>query len=163
MSRTKLVLASVAVLALVSVLAGTFLLSGDGGTEAKASTRVVQAQEQPAEDPTAELGEKTAADPKPSGPSEIMPYATELSGETFGAEAEVPAAKRQKAPASAGDSCDHNYGRVPVCVPWDFPVEIKTPQEKCAYLESHGLKTVPVTGKDRQGLDTDSNGIACDQ
>lgn len=167
MSRTKLVLAAVAALALVSVVGGAFFLLGgsNGGPETKSGDRtaVAQAQSQSTEEPPTRLSAAESPAAKPTDAPGVKPYATKLSGHTFGAEPEVPAAKRKKDPASAGDSCDHNYGQVPVCVPWDFPEGIKTPADKCAYLKNHGIKAVPVTGKDRQGLDGDRNGIACDQ
>jgi hypothetical protein len=165
MSRTKLVLAAVAALALVSVVGGGFFLLGgsNGSAEAKSGAPAAVTREQPTQEPPTRLSAAESPAAKQTEAPVVKPYATKLSGHTFGAEPEVPAAKRKKDPAGAGDSCDHNYGRVPVCVPWDFPEGIRTPADKCAYLKNHGIRTVPVTGKDRQGLDADRNGIACDQ
>jgi hypothetical protein len=61
------------------------------------------------------------------------------------------------------NGCDFNYGQVPLCVPYNFPEGVKTVQQKCAWLHSHNFKKIPISGQDRQGLDADKNGIACDQ
>ncbi|MEO5878071.1 MAG: hypothetical protein ABIS86_02865 [Streptosporangiaceae bacterium] len=62
------------------------------------------------------------------------------------------------------DGCDHNYGVVPLCVPWAFPQGSHgSMQAKCAWLVAHGFTNIPVKGTDRQGLDPDKNGIACDK
>ncbi len=51
------------------------------------------------------------------------------------------------------DGCDHGYGSVNVCVPYNFPPQVgKTPAAKCAYLAAHKFTALEVTGKDRHGL-----------
>lgn len=70
---------------------------------------------------------------------------------------------RPKAPvevASAVDGCDRAYGTIAHCVPVRFPAGVT---DKCAWLRDHGFKDLKVTGRDRQGLDPDRNGIACDK
>jgi hypothetical protein len=57
------------------------------------------------------------------------------------------------------DGCDRNYGRRVQCIPVAFPGDAR---DKCAWLRAHAYQTVPVVGKDRQHLDADRNGIACD-
>jgi hypothetical protein len=57
------------------------------------------------------------------------------------------------------DGCDHAYGAPTQCIPWVFPAGTT---EKCAWLAAHGFTAVKVVGKDRQKLDPDGNGIACD-
>ncbi|GIE48942.1 hypothetical protein Ani05nite_24760 [Amorphoplanes nipponensis] len=57
------------------------------------------------------------------------------------------------------DGCDHNYGGITQCVPWTFPAGTT---DKCAWLAGHGFKNLKVAATDRQRLDRDGNGIACD-
>ncbi|MEU7908028.1 hypothetical protein [Actinoplanes sp. NPDC049118] len=57
------------------------------------------------------------------------------------------------------DGCDHNYGTITQCVPWRFPPGTA---DRCAWLAAHGFKELRVAGVDRQKLDSDGNGIACD-
>lgn len=57
------------------------------------------------------------------------------------------------------DGCDHAYGTRTQCIPWTFPAGVT---DKCAWLASHGYVRVPVNGVDRQKLDPDGNGTACD-
>lgn len=59
------------------------------------------------------------------------------------------------------DGCDHNYGNgnPNVCVPWQIPA----PHGKaCAFLLANGFTALTVEGTDRQHLDTNHDGIACD-
>ncbi len=57
------------------------------------------------------------------------------------------------------DGCDHNYGAPDVCVPWQIPA----PRGKaCAFLLANGFHALTVYGTDRQHLDTNHDGIACD-
>jgi putative flippase GtrA len=60
-------------------------------------------------------------------------------------------------------ACDRNYRVSRLCVPYRFPIGIKTVQAKCSWLVKHGIKKIVVHGKDRQRLDADKNGIACDR
>jgi hypothetical protein len=59
------------------------------------------------------------------------------------------------------DGCDHDYGNgnVNVCVPWQIPAKSG---QACAWLKSHGYPALQVTATDRQHLDTNRDGIACD-
>jgi hypothetical protein len=65
-----------------------------------------------------------------------------------------------KVPANV-DGCDRSYGTRAQCVPWVFPPGVT---DKCAWLGERGYLDPPlaVAGKDRQRLDPDGNGIACD-
>ncbi|WP_436535807.1 hypothetical protein [Actinoplanes sp. HUAS TT8] len=56
------------------------------------------------------------------------------------------------------DGCDHNYGTATQCVPLTFPAGVT---DKCAWLAAHGFTDLIVAGKDRQRLDADADGIAC--
>jgi hypothetical protein len=56
------------------------------------------------------------------------------------------------------DGCDHDYGTVTQCVPWNFPPGTT---DKCGWLLAHGFTGLTVTGKDRQHLDPDGDKIAC--
>jgi hypothetical protein len=59
------------------------------------------------------------------------------------------------------DGCDHDYGsgNVNVCVPWQIPA---SPGKACAWLLGNGYPALTVYGTDRQHLDTNHDGIACD-
>ncbi|WP_328472947.1 hypothetical protein OHA21_11230 [Actinoplanes sp. NBC_00393] len=59
------------------------------------------------------------------------------------------------------DGCDRSYGTRAQCVPWVFPPGVT---DKCAWLAERGYLDPPlaVAGQDRQKLDPDGNGIACD-
>jgi hypothetical protein len=59
------------------------------------------------------------------------------------------------------DGCDHNYGDgdVNMCVPWQIPA---APGTACAWLKGNGYPALKVYGTDRQHLDTNHDGIACD-
>jgi hypothetical protein len=56
------------------------------------------------------------------------------------------------------DGCDHNYGEKTQCIPARFPPDAT---DKCDWLKAHGFKTIRVVGTDRQKLDEDSDGVAC--
>ncbi|MDI6101788.1 hypothetical protein QLQ12_24505 [Actinoplanes sp. NEAU-A12] len=58
------------------------------------------------------------------------------------------------------DGCDRSYGTIAQCVPVRFPPGVT---DKCAWLRDHGFPALKVTGPDRQGLDPDRNGSACDE
>ena len=68
-----------------------------------------------------------------------------------------PTATR-RVPANV-DGCDHAYGDPTQCVPWTFPPGTT---DKCGWLRAHGFGAVRVVGTDRQNLDHDHDGIACD-
>jgi hypothetical protein len=57
------------------------------------------------------------------------------------------------------DGCDHDYGTPNQCVPWKIPA---TAGPACAWLKANGFGPVRVYGRDRQHLDTNQDGIACD-
>jgi hypothetical protein len=59
------------------------------------------------------------------------------------------------------DGCDHNYGSgsLNLCVPWQIPVPHA---QACAFLRGNGYPPLTVYGTDRQHLDTNHDGIACD-
>jgi hypothetical protein len=64
--------------------------------------------------------------------------------------------------ATAGDDgCDHHYsnGNATLCVPWVIPAPSG---QACAWLLSNGYPALTVYGRDRQHLDTNHDGIACD-
>ena len=58
------------------------------------------------------------------------------------------------------DGCDHDYGTANQCVPWKIPAS--SGQAPCAWLKANGFGPVRVYYKDRQHLDTNQDGIACD-
>lgn len=58
------------------------------------------------------------------------------------------------------DGCDRAYGTIAQCVPVRFPAGVT---DRCGWLRDHGFKDLKVTGRDRQNLDPDRNGIACDE
>jgi hypothetical protein len=59
------------------------------------------------------------------------------------------------------DGCDRDYGNgnPNVCVPWVIPVPHS---QACAFLLGNGYGALKVYGTDRQHLDTNHDGIACD-
>ncbi|MEV6350318.1 hypothetical protein [Actinoplanes sp. NPDC051851] len=59
------------------------------------------------------------------------------------------------------DGCDHSYGVRGQCVPNTYPPGVR---DRCAWLRDHGFLATPlrVTGRDRQRLDRDGDGLACD-
>lgn len=57
------------------------------------------------------------------------------------------------------DGCDHNYGSGDTCVPWQIPV---SHGKACSWLLANGFSALKVYGTDRQHLDTNHDGIACD-
>lgn len=58
------------------------------------------------------------------------------------------------------DGCDHNYGTKTQCIPLTFPDGVT---DKCRWLKEHDFTAVLVAGEDRQKLDSDHDGTACDQ
>jgi hypothetical protein len=57
------------------------------------------------------------------------------------------------------DGCDHDYGTPSQCVPWTIPAPAG---QRCQWLAAQGFRPVKVYGRDRQHLDTNHDGIACD-
>jgi hypothetical protein len=94
-----------------------------------------------------------APDPGKGGPA---PYV-----QAFGAQSASPlplpkSSTKQSVPNA--DGCDHNYGTANQCVPWTFPAGVT---DKCAWLHAHNLSSIQVRGRDRQGLDTNHDRVAC--
>lgn len=154
MSRAKQLILAVTGLAVVAALAGGFMLrkdNGDSGTpvaSVQTSTGIPEAEPVPSEDAPSEQPTITAQ-PTP--------------GRAIIADPEAKPAEQESIPPHA-DGCDHNYGKVPLCVPWAFPQGFHTsPAKKCEWLKNHDFDRIPITGVDRQGLDSDKNGLACDQ
>lgn len=153
MNWAKQLILAVTGLAIVAALAGGFMLRGDNGDP---GTRVAafetvsgtpEAEPVPFEDAPSEQPTITAQ-PTPGRPITAEPDAKPVAKESI-----VPYA----------DGCDHNYGKVPLCVPWAFPQGFHTsPAKKCEWLKNHDFGRIPITGVDRQSLDPDENGLACD-
>ncbi|MFF9027796.1 galactose oxidase-like domain-containing protein [Streptomyces iakyrus] len=59
--------------------------------------------------------------------------------------------------------CDRHYGSINVCVPTDFPAEVKkTTAARCEWLKANDYGRLKVNGKDDPlNLDRDRDGIAC--
>lgn len=94
----------------------------------------------------------------PSAPPHILPFADHL-----GLRAQGPLPRRASTPVPVQlDGCDHTYGTPNQCVPWAFPPGIaNTTPAKCAWLNAHGLRDLPVHGTDRHHLDPRHRGLAC--
>jgi hypothetical protein len=56
------------------------------------------------------------------------------------------------------DGCDRNYGEETQCIPLKFPPDAT---DKCDWLKTHGFEHVLVAHIDRQKLDHDHDGVAC--
>jgi hypothetical protein len=98
-------------------------------------------------------GPATAAPVVTAAEPHILPFARELTGTWSG-----PAAGPTPVPIAEGfDGCDHAYGVLRQCVPWNFP----TGAAGCAWLLARYLRALPVNGRDRHHLDTNHDGIAC--
>ncbi|GAA2240012.1 galactose oxidase-like domain-containing protein [Streptomyces indiaensis] len=59
--------------------------------------------------------------------------------------------------------CDRHYGSINVCVPTDFPAEVKkTTAARCEWLKTNDYGRLKINGKDDPlGLDRNRDGIAC--
>lgn len=158
MRRVGLIVAGVAVVA--ALIVGVFVLGGNDGGGAKSDATPVAA---PLED-TRPPADENATVPPESAPSEkptVKPYASALTGREYKVNpTRTQPAKNQLPPYATG--CDYDYGKAPQCVPWVFPPEVETVQDRCDWLADQGFKTIAARGKDRHGLDADKNGIACD-
>src|SRR4051794_19351003 len=137
-------LAAVVVSALVY---GVLLLGGDGSSSVAEPRRTAVAAGAPSALPTAEPV------PPESSPSEkptVERYASKLSGPTI---APNPARAESPLPVPLHvDGCDHRYGTINDCVPWNFPPEFKTYEQKCAYLANHDYQGISVRPPDRHKL-----------
>jgi hypothetical protein len=58
------------------------------------------------------------------------------------------------------DGCDRNYGEKTQCIPLKFPPDAT---DKCDWLAAHGFEHIRVVGTDRQKLDHDHDGVACNE
>ncbi|RMI31756.1 hypothetical protein EBN03_16305 [Nocardia stercoris] len=102
--------------------------------------------------PTPQPGGRTTPAPH------VLPFAT-----TGKAPERLPAGPQPNAVIPEGiDGCDHAYGGVGQCIPWNFPPSVK-PADRCAWLAAHGLQNIPVHGRDRHGLDKSHHGKACER
>jgi hypothetical protein len=153
MSLAKQLILAVTGLAVVAALAGGFMLRADAGGDLRPvafHTPVVTPEAEPV--------------PVEDAPSERPTITAQpTAGEPVTADPEAKPREHESIPPYA-DGCDHNYGTVPLCVPWAFPQGFHTsPAKKCEWLKNHDFAGIPVTGVDRQGLDPDKNGVACDR
>jgi hypothetical protein len=158
--RVALIVAGITVVG--ALIVGVFLFrGGDAGSgEAKGSPSPVAAVLEDTRPPA----DDNATVPPVSAPSEeptVKPYATALTGREYKVDpTRTQPAKNQLPPYATG--CDYDYGKAPQCIPWNFPPEVETVQDKCDWLTDQGFKAIAVRGKDRHGLDANKNGIACD-
>ena len=89
-------------------------------------------------------------------PPRIQPFARGLTGATRTV-GPSPAAPPKM--AEGLDGCDHGYGEPGMCVPWRFPAGVT---DGCGWLREHGYPPLTVRNdRDRHGLDTNGDGIAC--
>lgn len=137
------------------VVGGVFLAlrGGDGGD--KEEPKKAAAPTALAEDVPTEVvpGEPETASPEPVAPEVTMTPPDPVA---------IAKAKETPVPVPENvDGCDHAYGAT-ICVPWEFPREVKTQAQKCEYLKVRGFTRLEVPGRDRHGLDPDKNKIACD-
>ncbi|MEU3887486.1 galactose oxidase-like domain-containing protein [Streptomyces sp. NPDC029041] len=70
-------------------------------------------------------------------------------------------ASQKVSPTISG--CDRHYGSINVCVPTNFPAEVKkTTAARCAWLKTNDYGRLKINGKDDPlGLDRNRDGIAC--
>ncbi|MFI6481680.1 hypothetical protein ACIBH1_27385 [Nonomuraea sp. NPDC050663] len=95
--------------------------------------------------------ETAAAAARPS--PHVLPFAGRLG---------TPRERARRTPAPVPphvDGCDHAYGSPDQCVPWTFPE--RGGADRCGWLERHGLRPLPVHGRDRHRLDPNGDRIAC--
>ena len=86
----------------------------------------------------------------------LQPYALDLAGSAHPAQAQPTAPLAE--PISV-DGCDHDYAKPNQCVPTTYPAGVT---DRCAWLLSHRFGPMTIVGTDREHLDTDHNGVACD-
>jgi hypothetical protein len=157
MSQAKQMIRAVTGLAVVAALAGGFMLRGNSGDSGDGMRPVAL---------RASAGDTPLAEPAPAedAPSEQPTITAQpTAGRPITADPQTKPREQESIPPDA-DGCDHNYGKVPLCVPWAFPQGFQTsPAKKCEWLKNHDFDRIPITGVDRQGLDPDRNGVACDQ
>jgi len=97
---------------------------------------------------------KSAVGTKPT--PHILDFAQDLRGERL----KLPAGPRRVPVPWNVDGCDHDYGTVNQCVPWTVPASVG---QRCQWLAAHGFSPLKVRGRDRQNLDSNHDGMACDK
>jgi hypothetical protein len=85
----------------------------------------------------------------------ILDFARGLRGQRLS----LPKGPHHVAVAWNVDGCDHDYGIASQCVPWTIPAPAG---QGCQWLAAHGFGSLKIRGRDRLGLDTNHDGIACD-
>ena len=98
--------------------------------------------------------QKAAAGARPA--PHILDFARGLRG----ARLKLPKGPSHVPVAWNVDGCDHDYGGANQCVPWTIPASAG---HGCPWLAAHRFGPLKVHGRDRLGLDTNHDGIACDQ
>jgi hypothetical protein len=141
-------IAAAAILAGAVALAGILVLAGSvivaGPTEAT-----------PRPAPSLPVS-RAAAAAHPA--AHVLPFAQDLRGARW----KLPKGPSRVPVAWNVDGCDHDYGAASQCVPWQFPGSAAVPAgQGCAWLAAHGFGPLPVRGRDRLGLDTNQDAIAC--
>jgi hypothetical protein len=110
---------------------------------------------------TAAAAHPTASLPVP--PSAVgarpAPHILDFARGLRGARLKLPKGPSHVTVAWNVDGCDHDYGRANQCVPWTIPAPAG---HGCQWLAAHGFGPLKVRGRDRLGLDTNHDGIACD-
>lgn len=108
-----------------------------------------------------------AARPDPSLPvpkaavgARPAPHILDFARGLRGARLKLPKGPHHVAVAWNVDGCDHDYGNANQCVPWTIPAPAG---QGCQWLAAHGFGPLKVRGRDRLGLDTNHDGIACDK
>jgi len=96
--------------------------------------------------------------PAGSGPAEPQPHVAPFAGQLGGAVRTPGPSTGPVAIAEGTDGCDHAYGEVGQCVPWQFPPGVV---DRCGWLAAHGFGPLVVHGRDRHGLDRNHDGVAC--
>ena len=127
--------------------------------ERKASVRTMPAPAGTAARATARKPAGTPQSPEKKQPRPPAPFVQRFADQS-GVKPLAP--KKKTGPvevAATVDGCDRNYGTKAQCIPLVFPG--KSP-DKCGWLRDHGFREVKVAGRDRQRLDADRNGTACD-
>jgi hypothetical protein len=88
------------------------------------------------------------------------PHILDFARDLHGARLKLPKGPHHVTVAWNVDGCDHDYGSANKCVPWTIPAPAG---QGCEWLAAHGFGLLPVRGRDRLGLDTNHDGIACDK
>lgn len=98
--------------------------------------------------------------PKAAAGARPAPHILDFARGLRGARLKLPNGPHHVAVAWNVDGCDHDYGSANQCVPWTIP---GPPDSGCQWLAAHGFGPLKVRGRDRLGLDTNHDGIACDK